>query len=66
VLSLVLGGMMEQSFRQAMTISGGNPQIFVGSPITISLVVLSVISIATPFILARIKAFRNATAASAD
>jgi putative tricarboxylic transport membrane protein len=66
VLSLVLGGMMEQSFRQAMTISGGNPQIFIGSPITVTLVVLSVISIATPFILARVKAFRNATIADAD
>ncbi|HEX2830202.1 MAG TPA: tripartite tricarboxylate transporter permease [Burkholderiales bacterium] len=66
VLSLVLGGMMEQSFRQAMTISGGDPQIFVGSPITITLVVLSAISIATPFILARIKAFKNALTAEAD
>ena len=62
VLSLVLGGMMEQSFRQAMTISGGNPQIFVGSVITVSLVVLSVISIMAPFILARFKPFKGATA----
>jgi putative tricarboxylic transport membrane protein len=66
VLSLVLGGMMEQSFRQAMTISGGNPKIFLSSGITITLMVLSVISIATPFILARFKAFRNATLAEAD
>ena len=35
VLSLVLGGIMEQSFRQAMTISGGNPKIFVGSTICV-------------------------------
>jgi putative tricarboxylic transport membrane protein len=66
VLSLVLGGMMEQSFRQAMTISGGNPQIFFNSAITISLVVLSVISVMTPFILARFKAFKNAAPAEAD
>ena len=66
VLSLVLGGMMEQSFRQAMTISGGNPQIFVGSVITVSLVVLSVISVLTPFFLARFKAFKNAAPAEAD
>jgi putative tricarboxylic transport membrane protein len=62
VLSLVLGGMMEQSFRQAMTISGGDPKIFVGSAITVTLVVLSVISVITPFILARFKPFRDATA----
>jgi putative tricarboxylic transport membrane protein len=66
VLSLVLGGIMEQSFRQAMTISGGNPKIFFNSTITITLVVLSIISILTPFILARFKAFKNATVAEAD
>src|SRR5688500_8219484 len=66
VLSLVLGGMMEQSFRQAMTISGGNPKIFFNSTITISLVILSVVSVITPFILARMKMFKNATVAEAD
>ncbi len=54
VLSLVLGGMMEQSFRQAMTISNANPIIFVSSPICIALVVMSVVSICLPFILARL------------
>jgi putative tricarboxylic transport membrane protein len=66
VLSLVLGGMMEQSFRQAMTISGGNPKIFVNSGITITLVVLSILSILTPFILARFKAFRNVPLAEGE
>ena len=56
VLSLVLGGMMEQSFRQAMTISGGNPKIFFNSAITMTLVVMSVMSIALPFVIPRIKA----------
>ena len=66
VLSLVLGGMMEQSFRQAMTISGGNPKIFFNSTITISLVILSVISIITPFILARMKMFKGQSVAEAE
>jgi putative tricarboxylic transport membrane protein len=56
VLSLVLGGIMEQSFRQAMTISGANPKIFFSSAITMTLVVMSVISVALPFVLPRIKA----------
>jgi putative tricarboxylic transport membrane protein len=55
VLSLVLGGIMEQSFRQAMTISSGNPVIFISSPICITLVALSVISVFTPMILARMR-----------
>jgi putative tricarboxylic transport membrane protein len=58
--------MMEQSFRQAMTISGGNPKIFVHSGITVTLIALSVISVLTPFILARFKAFRNAPLAETD
>lgn len=56
VLSLVLGGIMEQSFRQAMTISSGNPVIFVSSTICVVLVALSVISIFAPMILARMRA----------
>ncbi len=59
VLSLVLGGMMEQSFRQAMTISGGNPKIFFGSAITITLVVMSVISILMPFVLPMLKKYKE-------
>ena len=59
VLSLVLGGMMEQSFRQAMTISGGSPTIFFSSGITITLVVLSIISVLTPFILPMIKKYKE-------
>jgi putative tricarboxylic transport membrane protein len=61
VLSVVLGSMMEQSFRQAMTISSGNPVIFVSSGITVTLVVLSVISISMPFILPRLKALKSAS-----
>src|SRR5688572_22995807 len=59
VLALVLGGIMEQSFRQAMTISGGNPKIFVGSTICVTLVVLSVVSIVLPFLLPRLEAWRD-------
>ena len=40
------------------------PQIFVGSTITVSLVVLSVISIITPFVLARMKSMQGARAES--
>jgi putative tricarboxylic transport membrane protein len=55
VLSLVLGGIMEQSFRQAMTISSGNPAIFVSSTICVVLVALSLISVFMPLILSRMR-----------
>lgn len=56
VLSLVLGGMMEQSFRQAMTISGGDLKIFYGSAITVTLLAMSLISVLLPFIIPRLRA----------
>lgn len=56
VLSLVLGGIMEQSFRQAMTISGGDVKVFYGSTITVILLVMSVISVALPFIIPKLRA----------
>jgi putative tricarboxylic transport membrane protein len=55
VLSLVLGGVMEQSFRQAMTISGADPAIFIKSGISTTLLVLSVISVAFPILLPKLK-----------
>jgi putative tricarboxylic transport membrane protein len=45
VLALVLGGMLEQSFRQAMTISDGSPSIFFESTVSLVLVVMCLLSI---------------------
>jgi len=65
VLSLVLGGMMEQSFRQAMTISGADPGVFARSPICAVLLAASAIALSVPFIsplLRRFAARREALA----
>jgi TctA family transporter len=48
-----------------MTISGGNPKIFYGSTINVTLLVLSAISIATPFIMAWFKARKESAKKSA-
>jgi len=57
VLALVIGKPMEQSFRQAMTISGSNPTIFVRSYISVTLLILALLSIVVPMILERRKKF---------
>jgi putative tricarboxylic transport membrane protein len=62
VLSLVLGGMMEQSFRQAMTISGADPGVFVRSPICIVLLAASAIALSVPFIAPLLRRFALRTA----
>ncbi len=64
VLSLVLGGMMEQSFRQAMTISGADPGVFVRSPICIALLAASTIALSIPFIAPLLRRFAAARVAA--
>ena len=46
LIGLILGAPFEQSLRQALLTSGGGYGIFVGSPITIGLVALTVLSLA--------------------
>jgi 4,5-dihydroxyphthalate decarboxylase len=45
LFGLILGHTLEQSFRQAMTISGGNPIVFLKSPIAAGLLACAAISI---------------------
>lgn len=50
VLGVVLGGLMEQSFRQGMTISEGNPAIFLSSTVCAVLALMILFSIFAPMI----------------
>ncbi|MDQ0158207.1 tripartite tricarboxylate transporter permease [Alkalibacillus salilacus] len=50
ILAFILGGMMEQSFRQAMTSSQGNLSVFFTNNISLALIILSVLSFAFPII----------------
>ena len=45
IFGMILGGLLEQSFRQAMTISSGSPLVFVSSPIAAFLLLCSVTSV---------------------
>lgn len=54
VLSVVLGSLLEQSFRRALTISGGSLDIFWHSPICMVLLALSVVSLAFPLMAPRL------------
>ncbi|RKL65716.1 transporter [Salipaludibacillus neizhouensis] len=51
ILAFILGGMMEQSFRQSMTISNGNFNIFVCSPLPLTLLIIAFLSFSVPGIL---------------
>jgi putative tricarboxylic transport membrane protein len=45
IFGLILGEKVEQSFRQAMTISGGDPVIFVKSPLAVGLLLLAGVTV---------------------
>ncbi|WP_449539351.1 tripartite tricarboxylate transporter permease [Ferdinandcohnia sp. Marseille-Q9671] len=50
LLAFILGGMMEQSLRQALTISNGSLLIFVQKPISCALLIVAALSFIVPII----------------
>ncbi|MDP2908138.1 MAG: tripartite tricarboxylate transporter permease, partial [Nanoarchaeota archaeon] len=50
ILGLVLGTMVEKNFHRALTISGGSYSIFFGSPVSKILIILTILSLISPFI----------------
>lgn len=63
LLAVVLGEIMEQSFRRALTISNGDMQIFISSPICVVLLMMATVSILGPFIFSRLKRMGSIAAA---
>jgi putative tricarboxylic transport membrane protein len=49
IFGLILGGKLEQSFRQAMTLSSGDPMVFLRSPLSAGLITVAIASIALSF-----------------
>ncbi|MDK2866912.1 MAG: putative tricarboxylic transport rane protein [Clostridiales bacterium] len=50
ILAVIVGGTMEQSFRQATRISNGSLGIFVESPLALALIAITIISVVYPAI----------------
>ncbi|TCK30399.1 putative tricarboxylic transport membrane protein [Ancylobacter aquaticus] len=48
ILGVVLGNLMEQAFRQGMTISGGDPLIFLSTPVCLILAAFTLFSLLAP------------------
>jgi len=48
ILSFILGGMMEQSLRQSLTISNGSFSIFLQSPIALVFFVIAILALVLP------------------
>ena len=50
ILAFILGGMMEQALRQALTISDGSLDIFFQSPIALTMIAIALLSFLIPYI----------------
>lgn len=54
ILALVLGGILEENFRRALTMSSGDYSIFFTKPISLTLLILAVISLGSPLLVNRL------------
>lgn len=50
ILAFILGGMMEQAMRQALTISNGDWSIFIHKPISLFLLILALLALTSPLL----------------
>jgi len=50
ILALVLGGILEENFRRALMVSGGDYSIFITHPISAGLLVLAAVSLLSPLL----------------
>lgn len=66
VLGLILGGRMEQAFRQALIISRGSPLIFLQRPISLTLLICAVVFLLLPTILEKLKQFQAARSSALE
>ena len=62
ILGLILGGKMEQAYRQALIISEGSNSIFLEKPISLLLLVAAIGFLMLPMILKKSKQFTMARA----
>ena len=64
ILGILLGNEMEKNLRRALTISDGDLNILVGSPLAITIWVLVIVGFLAPFFLARFKPKQSVTVSS--
>ncbi len=66
ILGLILGGRMEQAYRQALIISQGSNSIFVEKPISLLLLLCGLAFLLLPLVLKKSKQFMMARATAED
>jgi putative tricarboxylic transport membrane protein len=55
IIGMIIGPLLEQEFRRAMTISAGDPMIFLQKPLSLVLLLIALAAVALPPIITRIR-----------
>lgn len=55
IIGMIIGPLLEQEFRRAMTISAGDPMIFLQKPLSLALLLIALAAVALPPIISRIR-----------
>ena len=55
IIGMIIGPLLEQEFRRAMTISAGDPMIFLQKPLSLALLLIALAAVALPPIITRIR-----------
>ncbi|WP_172378402.1 tripartite tricarboxylate transporter permease [Vibrio sp. Vb339] len=65
ILALVLGGILEENFRRSLIMSDGSIEIFLTQPISATLLVMAVLSLASPILFKRLASKEKSVAPDA-
>jgi putative tricarboxylic transport membrane protein len=56
IIGLILGPLAEAQFRRALTISQGDPSVFVTHPLSLALLVIALFVVVVPVVISRLRA----------
>ena len=56
IIGLILGPMAEAQFRRALTISQGDPSVFVTHPLSLGLLIIALLVLAVPALFSAVRA----------
>jgi putative tricarboxylic transport membrane protein len=55
IIGMIIGPLLEQEFRRAMTISAGDPMIFLQKPLSLALLLIALAAVVLPPLIARLR-----------
>ena len=57
IIGMIIGPLLEQEFRRAMTISAGDPMIFLQKPLSLALLLIALAAVVLPPLINRLRRY---------